>query len=166
MSLDQPIRVLMVCTGNICRSPLAECVLRHKAALRGVKERLHIDSAGVGDWHVGEAPDPRIKQVASHHGVTMTGTARQVTLQDLRHFDLLVCMDQTHRAHLCDMGCDHAKARLLLEFDPQACSLDVPDPYYGGIEGFHEVFRIVDRGCECLLDRLLADEGRGHAPRR
>ena len=153
----------MVCTGNICRSPLAECVLRHKAALRGVKERLHIDSAGTGDWHCGEAPDPRVRQVAAHYGVTMTGTARQVTLQDLRHFDLLVCMDQTHRAHLESMGCKDVKARLLLEFDPQSRGLDVPDPYYGGIEGFHEVFRMVDRACECLLDHLLTADADGGA---
>jgi protein-tyrosine phosphatase len=163
MPPDQPLRILMVCTGNICRSPLAECVLRHKAAQRGVKERLHIDSAGVGDWHAGEAPDPRVRQVASHYGVPMTGAARQVTQSDLKQFDLLVCMDQTHRAHLCGMGCDDARMRLLLEFDPDCGAVDVPDPYYGGIEGFHTIYRMIDRACERLLDHLLAIEGRGRA---
>ena len=163
MPPDQPLRILMLCTGNICRSPLAECALRHKAVQRGVKDRLIIDSAGVGDWHCGEAPDPRVRQVAVHYGVPITGAARQITRNDLKQFDLLVCMDQTHRAHVLEMGCGPDRARLLLEFDPQATSVDVPDPYYGGIEGFHEIYRMIDRACEGLLDHLLAGEGRDRA---
>lgn len=145
----------MVCTGNICRSPLAECVLRHKSVQRGVKDRLHIDSAGVGDWHSGEAPDYRVREVAALNGVPITGTARQVTRQDLKHFDLLICMDHTHQAHLRSLGADQSKVRLLLQFDPKAPCDDVPDPYYGGREGFVTVFNMINAACEHLLDHVL-----------
>jgi protein-tyrosine phosphatase len=150
------IKVLMVCTGNICRSPLAECVLRHKAVQRGVKDRLHIDSAGVGDWHAGDAPDHRVREVAAVRGVPITGAARQVSRNDLRHFDLLVCMDQTHREHLLALGADVAKTHLLLRFNPAARTEDVPDPYYGGREGFVAVFDMIDAACEHLLEHILA----------
>ena len=155
MSSVTPHKILMICSGNICRSPLAECVLRHHAAQRGVKDRLHIDSAGIGDWHCGETPDPRARAVARKHGVVMSGSARQVTKHDLAHFDLLICMDETHRAHLRSMGADESKVRMLLEFDPDARETDVPDPYYGGDEGFETVFRMVDAACQRLLDQVL-----------
>lgn len=148
--------VLMICSGNICRSPLAECILRHKAARRGVKgDRLHIDSAGVGNWHVGDPPDPRACAVGTRHGVRMTGAARQIKPHDLRRFDMLVCMDQTHRDHLHSLGADPSKVRLLLEFDPRASQTDVPDPYEGGEAEFEEVFHLIDAACDHLLDHLL-----------
>lgn len=155
MAADRPTRVLAICTGNICRSPLAECVLRHKAALRGVKNHLHIDSAGIGDWHTGEAPDPRVCSVAQRHGVPMTGTARIVTRPDLSHFDLLVCMDRTHQSHLLTMGAQTSKVRLLLSFDPEAQQDEVPDPYYGGADGFEQVFQMIDSACDHLLSSLV-----------
>ncbi len=145
----------MVCTGNICRSPLAECVLRHKAVRRGVKDRLQIDSAGVGDWHSGEAPDHRVREIAELNGVPITGTARQVTRADLKHFDLLICMDHTHQAHLRSLGADQSKVRLLLQFDPNAQGEDVPDPYYGGREGFVTVFNLIDAACDHVLQHVL-----------
>ena len=119
----------MICSGNICRSPLAECVLRHKAMQRGVKDRLYIDSAGIGGWHVGETPDHRVHSVATRHGVPITGTARQVTRDDLTRFDLLVCMDESHREHVLGMGADPDKVRMLLTFDESATHAEVPDPY-------------------------------------
>ena len=122
---------------------------------RGVKDRLDIDSAGIGDWHCGEAPDRRAAAVAKKHGVMMTGTARMITRHDLQRFDLLVCMDETHRAHLRSMGADQSKVRMLMEFDPSARETDVPDPYYGGDEGFEHVFRMVDSACQRLLDHVL-----------
>jgi protein-tyrosine phosphatase len=122
---------------------------------RGVKDRLDIDSAGIGDWHTGEAPDRRACAVAKKNGVLMTGTARMITRHDLQRFDLLVCMDETHRAHLRSMGADESKVRMLMEFDPGAVETDVPDPYYGGDEGFEHVFRIVDSACQRLLDHVL-----------
>lgn len=152
------INVLMVCTGNICRSPLAECVLRHKAVQRGVKDRLNIDSAGVGDWHTGEPPDHRVREVAAMRGVPITGTARQVTRHDLNRFDLLVCMDRTHHDHLMSMGAEADRTHMLLAFDHNARIADVPDPYYGGREGFVAVFDMIDAACERLLDHVLADE--------
>jgi len=155
VTTPQPLKILMICSGNICRSPLAECVLRHHAVKRGVKHRVEVDSAGIGDWHAGEPPDPRSAAVARKHGVSMTGTARQVTPNDLKHFDLLVCMDQTHLEHLRMLGADQSRMRLLLQFDPDAKEGDVPDPYYGGERDFDRVYRLVDAACARLLDHLL-----------
>jgi protein-tyrosine phosphatase len=161
MTADRSIRVLTICTGNICRSPLAECVLRHKAVQRGVKHHLHIDSAGIGDWHTGESPDTRACAVAQRHGVSMTGTARMLTSSDLAHFDLLVCMDHSHKAHALAMGADPSKVRLLRTFDPDARTDDVPDPYYGGAEGFEGVFQMIDSACDHLLNYLVSREAAG-----
>jgi protein-tyrosine phosphatase len=166
MGGSDPIRILMICSGNICRSPLAECVLRKRAIERGAKDRLHIDSAGIGSWHAGECPDPRVCDVASRNGVVMTGTAREITRGDLSHFDMLVCMDQSHREHVLHMGAAPARVRMLLEFDPACGSDEVPDPYYGGAEGFEAVYRLIDSACERLLERVLAgEEGAGGTKR-
>ena len=154
----------MICSGNICRSPLAECVLRHKAVQRGVKDRVFIDSAGIGGWHVGEAPDHRVCDVARRNGVSMTGTARQITQQDLRRFDMLVCMDHTHRDNVLAMGAEPDRVRMLLEFAGASATgtdPDVPDPYYGGIEGFENVYRMIDSACHHLLEYLI--DGRAQA---
>jgi protein-tyrosine phosphatase len=150
----------MICSGNICRSPLAECVLRHKAVERGVKDHLVIDSAGVGGWHVGEAPDHRVCEIARRNNISMTGTARQITRHDLTRFDLLVCMDRTHREHVLGMGADPNKVRMLLEFAAAAArkdegDIDVPDPYYGAAEGFESVYRMIDSACGQLLRHVL-----------
>jgi len=153
--LSKPLNILMICSGNICRSPLAECVLRHKAIERGVKDRLFIDSAGTGGWHVGESPDHRVHEVARRNGVAITGTARQVTRDDLTRFDLLVCMDESHREHLLAMGADRARVRMLLEYDPDCDIVEVPDPYYGGTREFERVFEMIDSACDHLLESAL-----------
>jgi protein-tyrosine phosphatase len=145
----------MICMGNICRSPLAENVLRHKAQQRGVDHLFVIDSAGTGGWHVGEPPDARVSRVAASHGVRMTGAARQVSPDDFQNFDLLICMDQDNREHVLKMGAPAERVRLLLEFDPAASHREVPDPYYGGADGFELVYRLVDSASERLLDHLL-----------
>ncbi len=155
----------MICSGNICRSPLAECVLRHKASQRGLKGRLHIDSAGIGAWHVGESPDHRIHDLGRRNAVAITGTARQVTPHDLTQFDMLVCMDRTHRDHVLSMGADAAKVRMLLEFDASCGETEVPDPYYGEREGFDHVFQLIDSACDRLLDHLLDGADRGTTQR-
>src|SRR5688572_30514925 len=111
----KPLRVCFVCMGNICRSPLAENVFRHKARQRGVEQRFDIDSAGTGGWHAGEPPDPRVRQVASARGIRMSGAARQVKREDFSAFDLLICMDDENREALLHMGAPSAKVKLLLE---------------------------------------------------
>jgi len=147
-------RVLFVCLGNICRSPLAEGVMRHLAEASGVA--LGIDSAGTGAWHAGEAPDRRSREVARRHGVSLDGQrARQVELEDFHRFDLIVAMDADNLADLEAMRPEHAEVRLarLRDWDPEG-SGDVPDPYYGGAQGFEDVYRMVERSCAALLGEL------------
>ncbi len=148
-------KICFVCMGNICRSPIAENVFRHKVNQRGLEKLFVIDSAGTGGWHAGESPDIRARRTAASHGVEMTGLARQITKADFSRFDLLLCMDQENLDHLVEMGVPTGKARLLLECDPHAKCREVPDPYYGGTDGFETVFQLVDSACEALLDDLL-----------
>jgi protein-tyrosine phosphatase len=152
-------RILFVCLGNICRSPLAEGVFRHLVRVEGLEDRYHIDSAGTGGWHVGDPPDPRSVEVAARHGLHLEGSARTVHTSDYEQFDLVIAMD---RQNLRDLeGRDpggSAELRLLREFDPEAeDDMDVPDPYYGGDAGFERVYRMVERSCRQLLDHT---EGR------
>lgn len=156
MSEAPPQRILMVCMGNICRSPLAECVFRHKIRERGVERRFVVDSAGTGGWHAGEPPDFRVLQTAARHNIAMSGLARQVKREDFARFDLLVCMDRDNHAHLAAMGAPADRLRLLMDYAPDAAHDEVPDPYYGGEEGFETVYGLVDAACDRLLDALLA----------
>jgi protein-tyrosine phosphatase len=166
-SLSEPIRVLFVCLGNICRSPLAEGVFLHLAESAGVADRFEVDSAGTGDWHVGERPDPRAEAVARKYGVELPSSARQVTAADFQRFDYIVAMDRENLWNLERMaretraGPSRAKIHLLREDDPDRTAgddrHDVPDPYYGGASGFDQVYRMVHRSAEALLRRLLAE---------
>ncbi|MCA9290272.1 MAG: low molecular weight phosphotyrosine protein phosphatase [Phycisphaerales bacterium] len=149
------IGVLFVCMGNICRSPIAEGVFLHKCAARGVADRFTVDSAGTGGWHAGERPDPRSVEVARRHGIVLPGRARPVTHADYRTFDHLICMDHANRTALLRDGAPDDRIRLLLAFDPDPELDEVPDPYYGGDDGFDLVFRLVDRACDGLLESLL-----------
>lgn len=155
--------VLFVCLGNICRSPLAEGIMAHLAGEAGLGDRLRVDSAGTGGWHVGEPADPRSVEVAERHGISLPSRARQVTPEDLAAFDLVVAMDGSNLESLESLGAqipegaDAAELRRLREFDPQADGdLDVPDPYYGGPDGFDRVYDMVHRSCRTLLDELGA----------
>ena len=144
-------RVLFVCTGNICRSPTAEGVLRHLASARGLA--LHVESAGTGDWHVGQPPDERALHHARRRGYDLSAQrARQVRAADFETFDLIVAMDRGHlRALLRHCPPEHrAKVRLFLEGE------DVPDPYFGGAEGFEQVLDLVEAACRSLLEELSA----------
>jgi protein-tyrosine phosphatase len=156
MNASERVSVLFVCLGNICRSPLAEGVFRDLVVEASLEDRIRIDSAGTGAYHVGEAPDARAVGVALEHGVQLTGLARQVTANDLQEFDWVVAMDASNKRHLEALSVVDAKRRirLLRDFDPEAPGTDVPDPYYGGAEGFEEVFRMVDRACRNLLAEI------------
>ncbi len=156
MEHRDPIRVLFICMGNICRSPLAEGVFVHKARQRGLSERFLVDSAGLGGWHAGEPPDPRARAVAAANQVTLSSRARQIQKPDFETFDHLICMDEENHDRLLTLGAPIEKLRLLLELDPRAPMREVPDPYYGGQDGFELVFRLIDSACDALLDQLTA----------
>ena len=149
-------RLLFVCLGNICRSPLAEGVMRHLVEERGLDETIEVDSAGTGGWHAGEEPDARSLEVAARNGVSLEGQrARKVAPGDFENFDLLLAMDSENEADLQRRSPPEFADRIvrLRDFDPEG-SGDVPDPYYGGPQGFDLVYRMVHRSCEALLDSL------------
>ncbi len=155
-----PIRVLFVCLGNICRSPLAEGVFRTLVRARGLDRHYQVDSAGTGAWHVGEKPDVRSIAVARKNGVDLASRARQVQAPDFSAFDYVIAMDQQNLSDLRALARAHggeARIHLLREFDPEPGDLQVPDPYYGGPEGFDDVFTMVHRACSALLDHLEAE---------
>ena len=152
-------RLLFVCLGNIIRSPLAENLFRFQAEQAGVDAKYSVDSAGTAAWHVGEPPDPRMRKTAESHGVNNDGTARQIEESDFDKFDWVVAMDSSNRRDLLEMAGSperQAKVRLMREFDPEPEDRDVPDPYYGGAEGFENTYRIVERSVRGLLEALEA----------
>lgn len=154
-------RILFVCLGNIIRSPLAEHAFLQAAEQAGISDEYQADSAGTAGWHTGEQPDARMRKTAASHGLSYDGRARQVSEQDFEDFDLIVAMDSNNYRSLSDLaGTDEARAkiRLMREFDPQADGMDVPDPYYGGQEGFENTFDIVRRSVDGLLEALQGGE--------
>lgn len=154
-------RILFVCLGNIIRSPLAEHAFRQAADQAGSGDQYQVDSAGTAGWHAGEAPDPRMRKTAAAHGLSYTGQARRVREQDFEDFDLIVAMDSSNYRNLIELAASdeqRAKIRLLREFDPQGDGMDVPDPYYGGQEGFEITFQIVRRSVDALLEALTDSE--------
>jgi len=157
------VRICFVCLGNICRSPTAEAVMRHLVAQEGLSDRIQIDSAGTGDWHVGAPRDKRSRAVGQARGIPLTGTARQFTEDDFEQYDHVLAMDRSNRDDLLRMAPDlaaRAKVRLLRSFDPGAPpDAEVPDPYYGGPRGFDDVFDICERACRGLLDHLRTAHG-------
>ena len=150
-------RILFVCMGNICRSPSAEGVLRSLVIQRGLEQNIHIDSAGTGDWHVGNPPDRRARQAALERGVDISGLrARQVQPDDLESFDLVLAMDRSNHNALLTMATEsnRHKVRLLLDFSTQWPGEEVPDPYYGGEHGFDQVLDLLEEACDSLLNEL------------
>jgi protein-tyrosine phosphatase len=152
----QLTRLLFVCLGNICRSPTAEGVMRSLVREAGLEDEILIDSAGTGDWHVGHAPDRRATAAAAGRGITLEGQARQITPQDFEDFDLILAMDASNLEDLRALAPEGTedRIRLLRSYDPTATELDVPDPYYGGPQGFEDVLDHVELACRALLDEL------------
>ena len=170
----EPVRLLFVCLGNICRSPTAEGVMRSLVAEAGMSEEVEIDSAGTGGWHVGSAPDERATAAAAAEGVTLEGLARRIEPADFERFDLILAMDGANLRDLralADSAEAREKVRLLREFDREGADaaqgepevpdpdaapgeLDVPDPYYGGEDGFGTVLAMVRAACEGLLAEI------------
>lgn len=150
------MRILLVCLGNICRSPMAEGVLRHRAEERGVE--VMTDSAGTGDYHVGEAPDRRAQAAMKRQGMDISDLrARQFEPRDFDRFDLLLAMDANNLRDMRRLAPSPelaAKAMLIMDHAPAHALREVPDPYYGGDDGFDAVFEQLDEACQRLLDGI------------
>lgn len=164
------LRVLMVCTGNICRSPTAEGALRARLAHAGLAQRVWVDSAGTQGYHTGEAPDPRAVRAAAQRGYDLAGQrARPVVPEDFMRFDWLLAMDEDHLDWLRRKAPTGSRARveLLMPFARHHSDvLNVPDPYYGAPAGFERVLDLVEDACDGLLPQLqdqLARGVQGHA---
>jgi protein-tyrosine phosphatase len=153
-------RILFVCLGNIVRSPLAQALFEYYLTRQGHEHRFTADSAGTSTWHAGEYPDRRMLQVAAGNGIKYSHRARQVTTQDLDKFDMLVAMDRDNFEDLKSMAKtpkQQGKIYMLRRWDPQGGDgLSVPDPFYGGTEGFEEVYQVIDRSVQELLKELIA----------
>lgn len=146
--------ILFVCLGNICRSPLAEGIYRHLTA--ATSEKPVIASAGIGNWHVGNPPDRRSIKVAASHGIDISRQrARQVQAEDFSAFDLVVAMDSSNLARLFALRPADATAQLHLFADLAfGTNQDVPDPYYGGLADFEEVYSMLFAGCGALVSKF------------
>ncbi|PAU75693.1 low molecular weight protein-tyrosine-phosphatase [Halomonas salipaludis] len=150
------MRILFVCLGNICRSPTAEGVFRRRLADAGLSEVVEVDSCGTGGWHIGKAPDARAQAAARQRGVDVSQLrARQLDAADFARFDYLLAMDDDNLASLEAMRPDDCTAHvgLLLDFAGEP-GRAVPDPYYGGEQGFDEVFALVERAADGLIEHL------------
>ncbi len=164
----RPRSILVVCTGNICRSPTGEGVLRAMAASRGMEGLVKFASAGTHDYHVGEAPDPRTIRHATRRGYDLSKQrARQVSVEDFSRFDYILAMDRAHLRQLQALAPGGATARLglFLEASRTWKGEDVPDPYYGGPEGFDQVLDMVEEAAEAWLDAIAAELQASQPPR-
>jgi protein-tyrosine phosphatase len=151
------VKILFVCLGNICRSPTAEAVFRAVAAREAPELAVDVDSAGTAGYHVGEPPDIRMRKAASRRGYDMSSLrARVVEPRDFEHFDLILAMDRENLTTLSTRAPAHTRerVRLFLEFAPDATATEVPDPYYGGPNGFEEVLDLVEAATQGLLQHL------------
>jgi protein-tyrosine phosphatase len=147
-----PFRVLFVCSGNICRSPTAEAVLRRLVDEAGLASEIEVDSAGTGDWHVGEPPDPRAVAAARARGLSVAGVARQITPVDFEEFDLILAVDDENLRRLRRITPPGAADRVRT-----LAGHEIPDPYYGGPDGFDLVLDLLEKDCRALLDELRQD---------
>lgn len=161
MTTPKPTRILFVCLGNICRSPMAEAILRHEANQRGMRAQVEIQSCGTGSWHIGDNADPRTIAACQARGVPINHIARQINAPaDFNRFDLLIAMDDNNRRNLLALGCPPAKLKLMRSYDPKfkasAEVPPVPDPYTGTASDFDDVFDMLTTSCRALLDELAS----------
>lgn len=159
MYSETPVKVLMVCLGNICRSPTAEAVFRSQVDSRGLHEAFHVDSAGTSDWHVGDAPDRRSQLAAANRGYDLSSLrGRQVQYKDFEDFDYLLAMDQSNYRGMLSM-CPPSlqdKVSLFLSHGSSG-EQEVPDPYNSGPEGFELVLDLVEDASSALLDKIIRE---------
>ncbi len=150
-------KVLFVCLGNICRSPIAEGVFLHYCKQAGQDNQFEVDSAGTGDWHKGHLPDMRAREVCSKNGIELQHRARQIHLNDFSHFDQILAMDLSNHDTLMALCPEpfRNKLKLMRDFDDEANrGSDVPDPYYSGPEMFNTVYQILEKCCHNFFQTL------------
>ncbi|MDX1638917.1 MAG: low molecular weight protein-tyrosine-phosphatase [Balneolaceae bacterium] len=152
-----PFKICFVCLGNICRSPTAEGVFQHLVNKEGLEAYFEIDSAGTSAYHVGEAANSKSQQVANKHGVQLHSRSRKFEYSDLEYYDLVLAMDHDNLRNVQNLDRKNRfghKIALMRDFDRRPGDGAVPDPYYGGMQGFENVFQVVKRSCESLLEEL------------
>lgn len=158
-NVARPTRILFVCMGNICRSPMAKWIMQDLCDRHSVADLFELDSCGTGDWHAGEAADPRSAKCGASHGLNVDHVARQITRGDLETFDLILVMDRANMRDVLPLGGSRGKVKLIREFDPLLRDADdrdreVPDPYYGGEQGFEMMHEMLTRACQGLFESL------------
>jgi protein-tyrosine phosphatase len=154
-------KLLFVCLGNICRSPSAENIMNHLVARSGLSDRITCDSAGTAGYHVGASPDRRMQAAALKRGIKMTGSARQFVREDFENFDLILAMDRDNYRDILSLdreGIYRDKVQLMCGYCSRFDDREVPDPYYGGDDGFDYVIDLLFDGCEGLLDSVVRGE--------
>lgn len=156
------VRVLFVCLGNICRSPMAEGLFLDQVQKQGLEDQIEVDSCGTGGWHVGERADRRMQATAARHGVALPSRARKVRMSDFSEFDYILAMDDSNLHDLQSLERQAASSSAQLfkmrHFDEEAPEADVPDPYYGGDRGFEEVYQMLVRSSQALLDHIRQEQ--------
>ena len=153
-------KILFVCLGNICRSPAAEGVFKQKLKERDLEKFFVVDSAGTGGWHVGNLADPRMRETALSRGIDLTSRSRQIEEKDLYEFDLIIVMDNNNLEAVKSLTQDHnnnvnSKIKLMLSYSKKSQLDEVPDPYYGGQNGFEQVLDLLDDAMDGLIDSIM-----------